>query len=147
MHDGGAIAIRLSDLMNSGESKTKQTRPTDEAQIMTLQEFAAVYAQPCRFKAGDIVTARPGCNNTGAGNPHIVLEVLKTPHSTMELYDVRAAGSAGFGWRVDMRVMSFETGRDTHPGVYTAFWVESYIFLSWDEYQRDYKDREPANGK
>lgn len=128
-------AMTLSDLMAQAKGDDSETpRPDKDAQIMMLRESYERYVAPCPFKPGDLITPKAGHNNTGAGDPHIVLEVRNPATLDLTMYDARMSGSSGFGCRYDIRVMCLNSGKTQD---YTAFWVESYIFISWEDYLRD----------
>lgn len=115
--------IELSEIL-SAASRQRDTRPEPrksppDVLCTTLRETAARYIGPCPFKPGDLVTPRVSSPYTGAGSPHIVLEVAETPIRNID------GGKSGvvshlFGSRLDVRVACEE------QGVIVAFWQESW---------------------
>lgn len=96
---------------------------TSDAQIMRLKEFADRYNDPCPFKTGDIITPRPDVCLRGAGNPHVVLEVRKTPIHNFT--DARP-GTIDYGTRHDIRVAFFVDNDDM-----VTLWQESHMYEEW----------------
>ncbi|WP_141703832.1 hypothetical protein [Methylobrevis pamukkalensis] len=93
--------------------------PLPEAMVMDLRQqfdtYAAMMANGCPFKPGDIVTPRNGHNQKGIGMPQIVLELnaahLAAPDTSESIFTSR------YGVRLDMRV-SCASGGDH---LYTRF--------------------------
>lgn len=108
------------------EDKPEAPRPLPEAIIANLREVQARYAEPCPFKPGDIVTPRAGSSLRNAGEPHIILEVLETPHITLARdYDPTISGSSSFGQRLDVRFAAL------YGENYAPFWGESWMFETY----------------
>lgn len=108
------------DRAAASEEDTRSTPP--DALCVTLREVATAYAAPCSFKAGDLVTPRQHYGTRGAGEPHIVLEVIKRPEP--DFHTASKPGethSCAYGGRRDVRV-ACETRGDITP-----FWMESWI--------------------
>lgn len=115
--------IELSEIL-SAAARQRDTRPEPrksppDVLCTTLRETAARYVGPCPFKPGDLVTPRASSPHTGAGLPHVVLEVAETPIRNTQ-------GTKGdvvshlFGSRLDVRVACEEQGS------IVAFWQESW---------------------
>lgn len=109
----GTTMIELSELL-SAAARQREARPEPhksppDVLCTTLRETAARYTGPCPFKPGDLVTPRASSPYTGAGSPHIVLEVAETPIRNTQ-------GQKGdlvshlFGSRLDVRVACEEQG-------------------------------------
>lgn len=97
-------------------------KPLPEAVIAELRSDYARYGKN-PFKPGDLVTPIKGRNNRGAGEPHIVLEVLDTPVYTFAQADnPTATCSSSYGRRIDMRALCHVQGS------YVPFWFESWEF-------------------
>ena len=88
---------------------------------VALRDEAAFYARENPFAVGDLVTPRKGTTTRGAGEAHIVLDVLL---GAEYLFDGQP-GSNAYGQRLDMRVLHWSGGR------YVAHWIESAEFEPW----------------
>jgi len=105
---------------SSGESHTKLSLA---ACLVALKDQAARMVAPCPFKAGDLITVRPGTDVKGAGKPHIVVEVLPEP-----VVDTKAdAGSNQFLRQYTMRVCHF------HGDSLTVHAVDHSCFETWTD--------------
>jgi len=96
-------------------------RPIPEAQVATLLEAYQRYADVCPFKAGDLVTPRKGFGYSGAGLPHVILEVAAEPVRAWKPTGEMSVYSNFFGCRLDVRVANF-----TSTGEVVTFWQESW---------------------
>lgn len=105
----------------SEQQKPAGPRPLPEAQIMTLREIFATYRQP-RFKPGDLITPHRWSNVWGAGNPHLVLEILPEAEPN---FNGANGGECFFGSRNDIRFACLAHDGSQH---YVAFWGESWCF-------------------
>jgi len=95
-------------------------RVLPEAAIMRMREIAPLYQRPCPFKVGDLVTPRSDGPVTGAGAPHLVIEI-----DSAAVRSTDRPGTTTFNARYDMRVLS-EVQGDILP-----FWVESGGFVPY----------------
>lgn len=95
--------------------------PLPEVQISTLQEAFRRYEAGCPFRPGDIVSPREGFGYTGAGIPHVVIEVAAEPIRIFALSGNLRSCSGDFGERLDVRV-----ARRDRDGDISAFWQESW---------------------
>ena len=94
-----------------------------DACLSALRDQASRMIAPCPFKAGDIVTVRAASDVKGAGNPHVVVEVL--PEAVV---DRRAeAGSNQFLRHYTMRVCHF------HGDSLTVHAVDHSCFEPWND--------------
>lgn len=99
-------------------------RPIPEAVVSELRDIYTRYSAGCPFKPGDLVTPRKGYNTKGAGEPHIVLEVIDSPACNLTPpAEPFHAGSHAFGRRYDMRVISLSDGE-----AYVAHWTEAWVY-------------------
>lgn len=118
-----SIARLLAGMEDHDHDERSARATPPDVLCVTLREIAARYAQPCPFKAGDLVTPRSGSDNRGKGAPHVVLEVLDRPVPDFSCTDPGESTNNSYGARRDMRVVC-----ETRPGSISAFWVESYQF-------------------
>lgn len=114
--------LRMLAEMDGDSDKAPDHRATPpDALCITLREIAAAYAAPCPFKAGDIVTPRRNYNIKGAGEPHVVLEVITRPDPNFGAAKSPVETSShAYGARRDVRI-ACENG-----GHIAAFWMESW---------------------
>lgn len=120
MSDFGKLLAAMAS-----ENRRDTPRPVHEAQIMELRAMLERYAAPNRFNVGDIVTPRKGANIVGAGEPHIVLEVLEQPHRSWDW----ESGSSQFGRLLTMRVGCLANDDES----YVAYAVEHHAFEPYVE--------------
>lgn len=113
----------------NGHNTGKKAKPYpdltigNDAQVMRLKEYAERYDEPCPYKVGDIVTPRSDVCLRGAGNPHVVLEVRKTPiHNFTD-----RPGTIDYGTRHDMRVAFFVDNDDI-----VTLWQESHMYEPYE---------------
>lgn len=93
-----------------------------EAVMMDLREAATIYAaslKACPFAIGDVVTPRENFTTKGAGEPHIVVDIVK---NDAPLFNSGDAGSNAWGMRIDFRFIGLSKGKRV------AHWGESYEF-------------------
>lgn len=107
------------------KGKKKPRRPIPEAQIVELHDFYERYIQDCPFKPGDLVTPMQNSGIKGAGDPHIVLEVVERPEPILA---PDKAGSAAQGIRVNVRTATFYGPEDI-----TMFWHEQQCLEPYTE--------------
>lgn len=102
----------FADFMSAlHESAEDAPTISHEGMIARLREYESRFGLPCKFKPGDLVTARRGgiMKETFVGIPHVVLEVF--PNGTI-LCDGGEPGVPEFMHRVDMRVAQYTPGCD-----------------------------------
>lgn len=108
-------------LSGDNDGSDRHTTLPIETCLATLRDQAQRLVEPCPFKAGDLITVRSGCDVKGAGNPHIVVEVLAEPFT-----DTRAEpGSNRFLRQYTMRVCHY------HGDCLTVHAVEHACFEPW----------------
>lgn len=110
-----------------------------EACLQALRDQARRIVEPCPFKAGDLITVRTGADVKGAGNPHIVVEVLAEPVTDMKA----ESGSNQFLRQYTMRVCHY------HGESLTVHAVDHACFEPWnDKHAEAWKARQAtANRK
>lgn len=96
-------------------------RPIHQAQIAELVLLKARYGQ-CPFKDGDWVTPRSNGPMALAGEPHVVLEVLKQPRVVWNDRQHPYANTNGVA--LNMRVAAVANP----PGDLIAYWTEACWF-------------------
>ncbi|PZU87891.1 MAG: hypothetical protein DI527_18150 [Chelatococcus sp.] len=115
----------LHQLLAQARDAQRERRAIPALADEMLVEAAARYAA-CRqfvpFRVGQLVTPRPDCAYKGAGDPHIVVEVLPMPKPA---FAVAKPGNHEFGHMVDMRVLCYA------EQTIASFWVESWAFEPW----------------
>lgn len=119
----GGIAHHIAE--RHGDEAWKCKLGTD-VQVMRLTEVADAYQEAMtapRFKAGDFVTPLEQHGIKGAGQPHVVLEILSKPNDPIFLPE--HGSSPKNGVRNDMRVCTF-VGDET-----LCYWVESWQYVPW----------------
>lgn len=122
MADILAMAAQSRGRDRDDDDEMAAPKPLPEAVIAELRSDYARYGKN-PFKPGDLVTPIKGRNNRGAGEPHIVLEVLDTPVYTFAQADnPTATCSSSYGRRIDMRALCHVQGS------YVPFWFESWEF-------------------
>ena len=112
----------LSEARGGGDDSSSRTKADPAAVMMDLREAAALYAASkasCPFKTGDIVTPREHFTVKGAGDPHIVVDLMA---DVRPLFDAGEPGSNAWGKRVDMRIIPLSNGNRV------SHWVESFEF-------------------
>lgn len=106
-----------------GDDETSTCSKADPAAVvMDLREAAALYATSvasCPYKIGDIVTPRQHFTVKGAGEPHIVVDMVA---DVSPLFDSGEPGSNAWGKRIDMRIIQMSNGNRV------SHWVESFEF-------------------
>lgn len=117
-----SLAKLLASIERDGDERPERKSPPDVL-CVTLREVFERYAAPCPFKPGDLVTTIKGANLRGAGEPHMVLDVLDRPTPNFAAAEgAMDTSSCNFGQKRDMRLLCESEGR------LTAFWVESWQF-------------------
>ena len=112
---GNALARLMAGIDDDDDESSSSI--LTEVKITTLKETYERYAEACTFKPGEFVTPRKGANMKGAGDPHIVLEVLATP--VVPLDD---AGGTNFGQRHDILIAGYGYGDNS---------IVSWLVQSW----------------
>lgn len=97
--------------------------PVDE-QLTLLKEAADGFINRPSFEVGELITPRKHSSTKGAGNPHIVVEVLDDPIDTAKMASVEV-GSNAMGKKIDLRVLCIYGDR------VAAHLVESAEFVRW----------------
>ena len=92
-----------------------------EKQLEALVEAAERYGSENHFSVGDLVTAREGYNLAHAGRLAIVVNKYEEPNWAFNVHE--SAGSAAYGRRLDMRVMTM-----VDDETIICFWVESWTY-------------------
>lgn len=121
------IFERLMQLENDRPSE--RTAPLPEAIIERMREAASRFNGPCRFVAGDVVTARRGTiiQARYVGIPSLVIST----NDTLGFQWTGENGSADNGARVNMRVLSYDANTDS----IVARWEDSANYELFSEYQ------------
>lgn len=119
---------------DDGASDVTTHLPLDVC-LAALRDQARRIVEPCPFKAGDLITVRTGADVKGAGNPHIVVEVLAEP-----VTDTRAeSGSNQFLRQYTMRVCHY------HGDSLTVHAVDHACFEPWtDKHAQDWQAKQAA---
>lgn len=119
----------ISALAKGGKKQTAPSNPPlREAVIETLREYARTYkVNP--WKVGDLVTPRKGLHLRDAGTLHVVLEVLP-PHEVHPHFQGNETSSAGYGRRLDVRVLAFSGAGNEWS--FIPFWMESWQLEAYD---------------
>lgn len=131
----------LNELLQGLEELTKgggDTNKRDRVPAKVLKRMRELYQRyeaseaKCPFKPGDLVTPEENLNIRGAGEPHVVLEVIPGHHVFASGEDVT---SSAFGRRIDMRVVRTEN----HNGdwIMLPFWVESWCYVPYIEKEEE----------
>lgn len=113
-------SIGASSGSDDAGSEGQTSLPLD-ACLAALRDQARRIVEPCPFKAGDLITVRPSADVKGAGNPHIVVEVLAEPVTDMKA----ESGSNQFLRQYTMRVCHF------HGNSLTVHAVDHACFEAW----------------
>lgn len=122
----GSFESMLSGLFSDdseGDGTSERTTLPLGACIAALKDHARRLTTPCPFKCGDVVTVRPGTDVKGAGNPHVVVEVLTEPVTDR----TAEGGSNRFLAKYTMRVAHF------HGDTMTVHAVDHCVFEAWHE--------------
>lgn len=106
--------------------------------LARLSLTSRLYAEPCPFRIGELVTPRADSKAKGVGEPHVVIEVLSgalfpaegqswSPPIVLRepTADAGTTGSNQYGQVLDMRVACMRSG------VTLAYVVESQDFEAW----------------
>lgn len=121
------LSALLSAISSDDDDDAPRATPLPEAQIATLREFQARFAelkQRVPFKPGDIVTIAPTAPLKGAGRPHIVLEVVQ-PEDAHRAWG-EDSGSRYFGRKSEVRVASVTTDD------ISCHWVEAIDLIPYE---------------
>ena len=102
------LAEALMDLAGGGPPQRTTILP--EAAVERLWGVFANYTAPNPYKPGDLVTPLADAPCKGAGEPHIVIEVLETPLRWWCGMEPSDTGSAFFGQNLDVRVANIRCG-------------------------------------
>lgn len=124
-----SVEALLSAAMSSDDDDAPRAMPIPEAQIATLREYQARFAELERyipFAPGDIVTIAPTAPVKGAGLPHIVLEVVQ-PGDAHRTWG-EDSGSNHFGKRCEVRI----AGIASHGERFSRHWVEAIDLIPYE---------------
>lgn len=121
LRDSIAQAMQQMSERSSEENRAPKQDPAILA--FTLQEAAQRHAKGCPFKPGDLVTPRKGYNLKGAGEPHVVMEIMAPEPQRGEAAEKAYMG--GIARIYDMRVLSC-VREDL-----IAYYAESYCYEAW----------------
>jgi hypothetical protein len=140
--DPSTIPDRLKAALAAAfEENTEATpdQPVDlAADIERLADMCGRYVQHyglnqlegAPFHVGQLVTPIKNCGTRGAGQPHVVLEVIACEPNFQQSDDV-APYSNGWGNRRNIRVGAIM--RKPGQTTFTSYWVEGYEF---EEFQQ-----------
>lgn len=115
------IARLLAGMEDRNQDQPSARATPPDVLCITLREIADRYAEPCPFKVGDLVTARACYNVQDAGEPCVVLEVLKAPVRNFDCTeDQTDIASMSFGAKIDVRIAKEMRGE------IVSYWHESW---------------------
>lgn len=112
-------------IMNSGAEKNIP----NESKIHLLKDELEIYLSPFKFKVGDIITPRAISAIKGHGDPHIILEIEDFGKVLNGDPSENMWGSAP-----NIRVAVW------HNGAIGMYWVESFHFERWENYEKNKKE-------
>lgn len=117
-----------SESQNDRKGKLEPLQGTQlEAALQDLREMQRLYARENPFKVGDLITPKDGQHYSGAGYPHLVVEVFDPPQQRPFGGDI--SGTSAEGAWLDLRVATVNP-RTNNRVMYV---VESWGFESWSE--------------
>lgn len=123
-------------MMREMSGRGRDPKLSSSELVAKLKTLGDRYGLPAftRFKVGDLVTPTKGLAVKGAGEPHLIVEIVDSkprsePIDTAILAgsDTVHAGSNAFGARMDMRVLTLAGG----SGKIASWSVESWVFETW----------------
>lgn len=128
----------MAGALSSEGRKAPKVKPDADALLARLSLTSRLYAEPCPFRVGELVTPRADGKTNGSGDPHVVIEVLVDGLVPVEglswsppivLREPTAAADATssiqYGQVLDMRVARHIDGN------VAAYVVESQDFEAW----------------
>ncbi|MET7242927.1 hypothetical protein ABZT49_06120 [Methylobacterium sp. EM32] len=128
----------MAGALSSEDRKAPKAKLDADAILARLSLTSRLYAEPCPFRIGDLVTPRADSKAKGAGEPHVVIEVLSgemfptggqwwSPPIVLRepTADVSATSSSQYGQVLDIRVARMS------EGAALAYVVESQDFEAW----------------
>lgn len=120
----------------SGGGRSRQPKLSEADLVAKLQLLSERYSLPTsqRLKVGDLVPPTKGLTMRGAGEPHLIVEIVDASPRGAAIDTAVMSGSAdvhagsnAFGQSMDVGVLA-PGGEGTHVGMW---WVESWQLEPW----------------
>ena len=120
------IMKETMDQLGADEELPDGPQLAPEAVVAKMKMLAANYGKARdRFSVGDLVTPIKGANTSGAGEPHLIVEIPEIPPRNFN-HSAETSDSASYGRNIDIRAMAYAGGQ------IICFWMESHLVEPWE---------------